>query len=548
MKYLIPLLLLLFSVVSTAQPLTSPLQYRFRIYLSDKGESGYSLDEPEKFLTVKAIERKKRQHVAIDAADLPISPDYFTLVEKTGATVVTHSKWMQTLTVQVADSLSIEQLIALPFVDSVKYVWRGTGYSYRHSIRPRLEMMECIDREPSDTLFGFTDGQFNIHNARQLALAGFRGKGMDVAVIDAGFTNVDVIPLFSSLNMRGWKNFVPEGDIFASSDHGTKVLSTMATNQPGLLMGSAPEADYWLLRSEDVTSEFPVEEDYWVRAVEYADSLGVDVINSSLGYNHFDDKLLNYTHADLTGDVSIMSIAADMAYEKGMLVVVSAGNEGNKPWQKSTPPGDAKNVLTVGSVGTDSLISSFSSHGITADGRIKPDLVSVGSLTFTIGQEGLIGFTSGTSLSSPFLAGLAASLWSINPDLHRSELTGIILASSDRYALPDSVYGHGIPDFQKAMTKVLSQLKVEEDTVTVDDFTFSRPSQNNLFITLTAPIFSVDAYQVNLLAESGRLIAAYTFEKEQLHIVVPPSVRETEQFLHLVFITPFTQRTIRIKM
>src|SRR5690554_613965 len=218
------------------------------------------------------------------------------------------------------------------------------------------------------------------------------------------------------------------------------------------------------------------------------------------------------------------------------------------PFRNSTSPGDVKNVLTVLSVGTVSLISSFSSLGITADGRIKPDLVSVGSLTFTIGQEGLIGFTSGTSLSSPFLAGLAASLWSINPDLHRSELTGIILASSDRYALPDSVYGHGIPDFQKAMTKVLSQLKVEEDTVTVDDFTFSRPSQNNLFITLTAPIFSVDAYQVNLLAESGRLIAAYTFEKEQLHIVVPPSVRETEQFLHLVFITPFTQRTIRIKM
>ncbi|MBF6627279.1 MAG: S8 family serine peptidase [Proteiniphilum sp.] len=548
MKYLFTLLLLLLSAVSSALPAMQPLQYRFRVYLSDKGESGYSLAEPEKFLTEKAIERKKRQAVVIDASDLPISPDYFTLVEKTGATVVTYSKWMQTLTVQVADSLKIDQLLTLPFVDSVKYVWRGTGYSYHHSMRPRLEMMESIDTGASENLFGFTEDQFSIHNAEQLALAGFRGKGIDVAVIDAGFTNFDVIPLFSSVNMRGWKNFVPEGDIFASSDHGTKVLSTMATNQPGLLMGSAPEADYWLLRSEDVTSEFPVEEDYWVRAVEYADSLGVDVINSSLGYNHFDDKLLNYTHADLTGDVSIMSIAADMAYEKGMLVVVSAGNEGNKPWQKSTPPGDAKNVLTVGSVGTDSLISSFSSHGITADGRIKPDLVSVGSLTFTIGQEGLIGFTSGTSLSSPFLAGLAASLWSINPDLHRSELTGIILASSDRYALPDSVYGHGIPDFQKAMTKVLSQLKVEEDTVTVDDFTFSRPSQNNLFITLTAPIFSVDAYQVNLLAESGRLIAAYTFEKEQLHIVVPPSVRETEQFLHLVFITPFTQRTIRIKM
>jgi len=548
MRYLYIAVLLLFSVVSIGQAATQPLRYKFRLYLSDKGVSVYSTDEPERFLSAKAIKRKKRQNVAVDATDFPISPDYFTLVEKTGAKVITHSRWLKTLTVEVADSLNIDQLISLPFVDSVKYVWRGNGRSYQNSIRPRLENLYCAEKIPSDTLFGFAEKQYRIHNADKLARAGFRGKGIDVGVIDAGFTNFDVIPYFSSVRLRGWKNFVPAGEMFSSSDHGTKVLSTMATNQPGLLLGSASEADYWLLRSEDVTSEFPVEEDYWVRAIEYADSLGLDVINTSLGYNHFDDQLLNYSHADLTGNVSIMSIAADMAYEKGMLVVVSAGNEGNKPWQKSTPPGDAKNVLTVGAVGTDSLISSFSSHGITADGRIKPDLVSVGSGTITIGQEGLVGLTNGTSLSSPFLAGLAASLWSINPDLHRSALIDIILASSDRYESPDSVYGHGIPDFHKAMTMVLSQLKVEEDSVTVDDFTFSRPSQNNLLITLTEPIFTVDAYQVNLLAESGMLIAAYSFEKEQLQIVVPPSVRETEQFLHLVFISPFTQKTIRLKM
>jgi subtilisin family serine protease len=548
MRYFYTAVLLFFSVVSLGQAATQPLHYKFRVYLSDKGASVYSTDEPERFLSEKAIKRKKRQNVAVDASDFPISPDYFTLVEKTGAKVIAHSKWLQTLTVEVTDSLKINQLISLPFVDSVKYVWRGHGRSYRNSIRPRLVNIDCTEKIPSDTLFGLADKQYRIHHADKLARAGFRGKGIDVGVIDAGFTNFDVIPYFSSVRLRGWMNFVPEGEIFSSSEHGTKVLSTMATNQPGLLLGSASEADYWLLRSEDVTSEFPVEEDYWVRAIEYADSLGLDVINTSLGYNHFDDPLLNYTHADLTGNVSIMSIAAEMAYAKGMLVVVSAGNEGNKPWQKLTPPGDAENVIAVGAVGADSLIASFSSHGFTADGRIKPDLVSVGNGTITIGQDGQIGTTSGTSLSSPFLAGLAASLWSINPELHRSALIDIILASSDRYETPDSVYGHGIPDFQKAMTEVLSQLKVEEDTVTVDDFTFSRPSKNNLLITLTEPLFSVGAYQVNLLAESGVLIAAYSFEKENLHIVVPPSVRETEQFLHLVFISPFTQKTIRLKM
>jgi subtilisin family serine protease len=247
-----------------------------------------------------------------------------------------------------------------------------------------------------------------VHNADNLHSAGYRGKGIEIGVIDAGFTNFDVIPEFETVDLLGYSNFVPEGDMFATSDHGTKVLSAMAVNQPGLMMGSAPEASYWLLRSEDVTSEFPVEEDYWIRAIEFADSIGLDIINTSLGYYEFDDLILNYTHDDLTGEVSLMSRAADLAYEKGMIIVVSAGNEGNKPWQKSTPPGDAKNVIAVGAIGTDSIIAPFSSYGELADGRIKPDLVSIGRGTITINQFGEVVRTNGTSLSSPFLAGLIA--------------------------------------------------------------------------------------------------------------------------------------------
>jgi subtilisin family serine protease len=220
-----------------------------------------------------------------------------------------------------------------------------------------------------------------------------------------------------------------------------------------------------LLRSEDVVSEFPVEEDFWVRAIEYADSIGLDLINTSLGYNKFDDKDLSYSHDDLNGEISLMTRAADLAYDKGMLIVVSAGNEGNKQWQKTTPPGDGKNVLAVGAVGTDSIIASFSSHGIMADGRIKPDLVSVGSQTITIGKDGSIGRTNGTSLSSPFLAGLIASLWSVNPELHRSQLIDIIKRSSDKYESPDSVYGYGIPNFQKALVEVLKTIEFKEECI-----------------------------------------------------------------------------------
>ncbi|MEN6589116.1 MAG: S8 family serine peptidase [Proteiniphilum sp.] len=547
MRNLCILIFFFFSLCAFGQlpPQSLSLNYKFRVYLKDKGTTTYTLDEPAQFLSEQAIERKQRQNVVIDESDFPVSQDYFTLVEKAGGKVVSYSKWFRTITVQVADSLAVNEILSLPFVDSVKYVWRGNDRMNRLAMRPRLEKTDCGQTEPLDYPFGFTRDQFTMHNADKLALAGFKGKGIDVGVIDAGFTNYDVIPWFETVDLRGFMNFVPGGDLFAMSDHGTKVLSTMAVSQPGLMMGSAPEAAYWLLRSEDVQSEFPVEEDYWVRAVEYADSLGLDVINTSLGYNHFDDKELNYSFTDLTGDVSLMSLAADMAFEKGMLIVVSAGNEGNKPWQKATPPGDAKNVLAIGAVGTDSIIASFSSRGLMDDGRIKPDLVSVGRGTVTIGQEGLIGMTNGTSLSSPFLAGLVASLWSVNPDLHRSELIKIIKESSDRYLMPDTVYGNGIPDFHKAMKEVLSRLNVEEGPITEHSFSVSRLSKNDFLVTLTQPDFSFDAYSVSLLDESGQLIASHIFEQESLKIPVSPSLRKTNTFVHLLFKSPYVQKVLR---
>jgi hypothetical protein len=465
MKCFVSILFLLISLLSYSSTELNTLHYKFRIYLSDKGNTHYSVNNPSQFLTEKAIERKRVQNVEIDETDFPISNDYFALVEMAGGEIVSHSKWFNTFVVEVADSTKIDDIKSLSFVDSVKYVWKGTNNGYRESLRPRLQQLNQIEANSQpelnyeDTIYGYTHPQFKLHNADQMLNAGYRGKGIEIGVIDAGFTNFDVIPAFESVDLLGYSSFVSEGDMFASSDHGTKVLSTMAVSQPGQMIGSAPEASYWLLRSEDVVSEFPVEEDYWVRAVEYADSLGLDVINTSLGYNDFDDINLSYTHDDLTGGVSIMSLAADMAYDKGMIIVVSAGNEGNKPWQKSTPPGDAKNVITVGAVGTDSIIAPFSSHGEMADGRIKPDLVSVGKGTITIGQFGVIGRTNGTSLSSPFLAGLIASLWSINPDLHREELIDIIFKSSDRNLSPDPVYGKGITDFSKAMNEVLKTVE-----------------------------------------------------------------------------------------
>lgn len=437
--------------------------YKFRIHLKDKGYNEYTIEEPSHFLSQKSIERKKTQNVAIDKRDFPISKDYFKLLEKAGAKVVSHSKWFNTIVVRVSDSLKINEISSLSFVDSVQYVWKGNIGNYKKSMRPRINQNITLEYYPTDTVYGYSYNQFKLHNATCLLNSGYRGEGIDIGVIDAGFTNFDVIPAFSTTNLLGYSNFVPEGEMFSASSHGTKVLSTMAVDIPGLMVGSAPDASYYLLRSEDVASEFPVEEDYWVRAVEYGDSIGLDIVNTSLGYNNFDDIGLNYSHDDLNGETSLMSRAADLAYDKGMIIIVSGGNEGNKQWQKSTPPSDAKNVIAVGAVATDSIIASFSSHGIMADGRIKPDLVSVGKRAITIDEDGTIVRTNGTSLASPFLTGLIASLWSVNPDLHRSQLIDIIIKSSDRYASPDSIYGYGIPDFKKAFAAIQKTVVLEGD-------------------------------------------------------------------------------------
>lgn len=528
----------------------SSFEYMFRVYLTDKGDHSFSVFQPEKFLSKRSLERKSRQNVAVDSLDFPVSNEYLGSIEKEGGKIVSKSRWFNTCVVQLGDSASIDRIISLPFVDSVKYVWRGQVTHHSNFMRPRLGRIRCEDEPDFHNYFGFTEEQFSVHNAEEMIKAGFRGKGIHVGVIDAGFTNCDVIPYFDGVNIFGYRDFVPTGNIFSANDHGTKVLSTMAVDQPNLMMGSAPKANYWLFRSEDSKTEFPVEEDFWVAAIEYADSVGVDLINTSLGYNDFDDKTLSYSHLQLDGKTSLMTSAANKAFDKGMLVIASAGNEGKKPWGKITVPADAKNILAIGAIRTDSVIAPFSSVGPTADGRIKPDLVSVGSGTITIGSDGTIGMTNGTSLSSPFLAGLIASLWSINPLLNRNELVDIVKRSSSRYALPDTIYGYGILDFGKAMKEVLKTVNVF-DKKGINAYFAVGPDQGgkNYMLTLLDPQFRNDSYRVNMLDEDGIKISSLPVDENySVMFYLPEKVRKENKFIHFVIDTPLEQYVVRIKL
>ncbi|WP_165020238.1 S8 family peptidase [Dysgonomonas sp. ZJ279] len=454
--------LLLVSFLLTCVLVAQDYDYQFRLTLKDKGTTEYSLNKPEEFLSKKAIERREKQNIKIEKTDIPISEDYIKSIENTGGIIVAKSKWLNSVSVHCGDSSMVETLKALPFVADARFVWKGKKVTETPKSESDTMMhIMVIVPLPEDRIeppvyrdyYGFAEKNIRIQNGQLLHEAGFKGGGIDIAVIDAGYNNLLRISLLDNINIQDSKGFVRgrENIFHNASQHGLNVLSAMATNKPHTFVGTAPEANYILLGSEDSRSEFPIEEDYWVTAIEYADSIGVDVVNTSLGYNHFDTPAKSFEHSDLDGKTALITRGADMAVRKGMFVVVSAGNSGNSEWRKITPPSDANLVLTVGAIQQDSIIAGFSSRGLTADLRTKPDVVALGSRTAVIGDNGYETLKNGTSFSSPVMCGLAACLWQAYPKLTNRQLLHVIREAGNKYESPDDTYGYGLPDMGKAM-------------------------------------------------------------------------------------------------
>ena len=359
-------------------------------------------------------------------------------------------KWENFVTVSCNDSTLIDRIAALPFVRTAEKVWTAP----KMNEGTRVATRDSVINEPkiyTDSIYGPAITQIQLSNGDKLHDAGFKGKGMTIAVIDAGFHNLDKITAMRNIRVLGVKDFVnPQADLFAESSHGLSVLSCIGMNRPGIMTGTAPEASFWLLRSEDEYSEHLVEQDYWAAAVEFADSVGVDVLNTSLGYYAFDDKSKNYKYRDLDGRHALMSRQASHIADKGMVLVCSAGNSGMGAWKKITPPGDAENVLTVGAINKQAVLAPFSSIGNTADNRIKPDVVAVGEGADVIRTDGNQGKANGTSFSSPIMCGMVACLWQACPRLTAKELIELVRTSGDRADYPDNIYGYGVPDMWKA--------------------------------------------------------------------------------------------------
>ncbi len=444
--------LLIYSHILLFNFLNVPAQQKlapdiYMVQFTDKAHNQYNLSQPEQFLSLRAIERRTKQNIALYANDLPVSNYYVDSLKQLGFTILNQSKWLNAVSVNVKEIQLLNKLNGISFINSTNTKSAIKSISYNEN---KFDT-ETISEKYTPQLF---NSQITIHHGEYLHNQGFRGQGMLIAVIDAGFNNAQNMNSLASL----WNEnrvklvrdiIVPHGDVYKQDNHGAYVLSILAGLSAGNLTGSAPNADYVLLRSENAVSEYPIEEFDWAVAAELSDSIGADIINSSLGYTTFLDSQLNHSYADMNGRTAIVSKVATSAAQKGMIVVVSAGNDGDKSWKYISAPADADSVLTVGAIDANAIIADFSSRGPTADHRVKPDVVAVGWNTFFQLTDNTFAQGNGTSFSAPVIAGLTACLWQAHPTKTNMEIIRAIQQSSSQYASPDSIKGYGVPNFEQ---------------------------------------------------------------------------------------------------
>lgn len=462
---------LIFSFVMIAIALQAQIAPdKYFIQFTDKEGSPYTIDNPSAFLTERAIQRRSQQQIAITEQDIPVNTAYLEAVANTGANILFPTKWLNGVTIETQSQQVLDAIAALPFVSGFRNL---TEEPLKQQIKSKIffDAEETGDHlKPTSTnlkhvsLFDYGNGytQINQLNGIPLHENGYRGEGMVIALLDGGYTSVDTHIAFDSIRNNGQilgvKDFVhPGGNVYSESSHGTAVLSTIAANVPGQLIGTAPKASFWLLRPEYVVTEHVIEEYNWVSAAEFADSVGVDIINSSLGYIDFDYPQWNHSYDHMNGETCVVTIGADIAASKGILVVNSAGNSGsNSSFPYIGAPADGFKVFSIGAVNGNGDRASFSSIGPTFDGRIKPDVMAMGQATAVAGGNNGFTFSNGTSFSSPVMAGMAACLWQSKPNFSNIEIKEAIMLSGNNASQPNATLGYGIPDMVVAASYLTS--------------------------------------------------------------------------------------------
>jgi serine protease AprX len=503
-------LLLFFLFISTI----SFAQEDAWVYFKDKPSATFYLANPLEMLSQRALDRRTIQGIALDNIDVPVEQVYIDQVtSSTGITVMAKSKWLNALHIR-GSLLDIQALTSLGFVDYIDYANHSLNPGGRVSNSDKITSVNKQLELAVSFNYGSSANQIQMLNGHLLHQQNYTGQNKMIAILDAGFPGVDVASSFQRLRdnnlVLGGYNFPDRNtNIYTRNGHGTNVLSTMGGFVDGQLVGTAPDSEYYLFITEDVYSENPVEESYWVEAAEMADSLGVDVINTSLGYTDYDNPNYSYSYTQRNGLVGFASRGADIAFTRGIVCVISAGNSGSESEPHIGIPGDARNVLTVGAVTSTEVYAAFSSIGPSADGRIKPDVCAKGQTATVSNTSGGITTSNGTSFSSPILAGMVATFWSAVPNLTAAQVIDYVRQSADQYNTPDQFKGYGVPDFQLALTNALSIQSVQNN----DFMAYPNPVKDDLYLKLPTGISRGEFVMFNGLGQ--KVLHQQIFQNEK---------------------------------
>lgn len=555
MKTTILLLIFSFFLLSVQAQQTGLRTYVLKF--NDKGVDTDAALNPSLYLTEKSIERRSKQKIGYDQSDIPVNEQYVNDVSKTGAHILARSRWLNTIVVEATPEM-IEKIALLSVISEIELINGSHMVTENKNSKPFFASETITPASVTPTKKSVTDvfnygeafNQINQLKGQYLHNNGFSGQGMTIAVLDAGFNSVDIMTCFDSLRannqIKGTRDMAePGNNVYGTSmhTHGTSVLSCMGAYASGIMVGTAPKADYWLIRTEVGEYEEVIEEYFWVSGAEFADSIGADLINSSLGYTEFGNSLTSHTYADMDGNTSIVTIGADKAAEKGILVVNSAGNSGAEPWRYIGAPADGDSVFTIGAVDKSGNRVSFSSVGPTSDGRIKPTVAAQGYGSAIFSPGGL-GFGSGTSFSSPITCGITACLWQALPDLNNMQIIEAMKTSASQAWEADSLLGWGIPDMEKAYTTLSIREHQANDRISV----YPNPVINS--VTIDFPVRLSGKYTIEIINLQSKVVYTYSGIENSLQSLQLNDMNKLPSGIYLVKImngvTQYSERIIKI--
>lgn len=508
-------------VVGVFQGMAQETRYRYLVLFKDKKNSPFSITAPDKFLSASAINRRLKNKIEIREQDLPVNPTYIEELKAAGAQIIYPLKWVNGVLIKEKPK-NIAKIKALK---SVLGLYKNMPLDSSSDLRLETQAKN-LSKESAVLDYGNSLTQISQLAVNNMHAKGFTGKDVKITLLDDGFSQADQVGFLQNVytEKRLLGTLVTDPglrSVYVGGAHGTNVWSTIAAQSPGKLIGTAFQAQFALAQTEEGNHELLVEEANWMRGAEWADSLGTDIITSSLGYSEFDNSQYNHSYADMNGKTTLVTQAAAFAASKGIVCIISAGNQGNDAWKYITAPADADSILSVGAVDRNGLRASFSSIGPSSDLRIKPDVAAMGLATIAGLPSGSFGSISGTSFSAPLIAGLVAGIIQANPQKTAQEIIQGIRKSGTQASKPDQLLGYGIPNFDRA-NQIVNPILGNELPVENRFHVYPNPVAAGQKIQVSTG--GITQGTLDILNAQGAIVQSLSFQNTEFDFFVAPFV------------------------